>query len=260
MATILNPLPLDFYSVGKGVLHFFPKPAPGHVGPVLGYRLGDPQSFSINVEVTSEPIMSNEHDDRTSVGDLTTEKTVTITLSVRQTSDIVRAAAVMGTVGKYSQEEAMGLTVTFGEPGVYDLGDYGITINGVTIDGVDAIEGTPENGGDYLVDRRSGKVQTFTDGVMIDYDRPAITQDFATGIGSGAGLEGKVVMTGVNRQGKRSEVVIWDVSLKPSGAREFISDSEIQAIELTGTVRPVAGRKPGYEYGYEKDLPPLSAA
>lgn len=260
MATILNPLPFDTYTVGKGVVHFFPKPPAGYSGPVIGYRLGDPESVSIQVEVTTEPVMSNEHDDRASVGDLTTEKVVTLTLRIRQKSDIIRAAEVMGQNGKYHQEEGLGFTQTFAQPGVYDLGDYGITVNMVTVDGINAVEARPEDGGDYLIDKRSGKIEVFTPGLTIEWDRPEITTDFATGIASGNGMEGKVVVTMTNKQGKRSEYVTWEVNLKPSGAVEIISESEIQSSELTGTVRPVAGKKPGYEYGYVKDLPPLAAA
>lgn len=261
MATILNPLGNEYYSVGKGAVHFFPKPEGATSALVAGYRLGDPQQLSIQIEMTEEDIFSNEHDVRTKVGTLTTEQSVTGTLIVRQLSNPVRAASLMGKVGVFEQEAQTGVIVTFTDPGVYDLGHYGITVTSVMTDMAEPAEpGKPSDGGDYLIDTRSGKIEVFTPGLTLEYEVPVLSERFVTGIANGNGLVGKLVFTGVNKQGKRSEVVLYEVTLKPANGRDFVSDSEIQTVEFTFTAIPVSGKRAGFEIGYEIDLPALGEA
>lgn len=245
---ILKPLSNDYYNVGKGAIFAFLE------GERRGHRLGDPESLSFSIDETEEPIYSNEEDVKTQVGTLTSERTVNVTARIRQLSPIVRAIAVNGEVDSINQAESLGMMETFEQPGIYDLNALGIIVKSVTAGGVPAVKGLPENGGHYTIDERSGLIETYVPDVDIEYDVPAISNRFATGIASGNGMTVKLVYVGTNRQGVRSKVVVHRLKMKGNG-REFISDSEIQVVEITGVASPVAGYAPGYEIGFEQDLP-----
>lgn len=75
-----------------------------------------------------------------------------------------------------------------------------------------------------------------------------------SGIASNPSIRGELVIRGVNAEGPKSLLRIWDVEIRPASARAFISDTEFATIELTGAAYPKAGKAPGYELGEELTL------
>lgn len=75
-----------------------------------------------------------------------------------------------------------------------------------------------------------------------------------SGIASNPSIRGELVIRGVNAEGPKSLLRIWDIEIRPASARSFISDTEFATIELTGAAYPKAGKAPGYELGEELTL------
>ncbi len=72
-----------------------------------------------------------------------------------------------------------------------------------------------------------------------------------SGVASNPTLRGELVIRGVNAEGPKSLLRLWDVEIRPASARSFISDTEIATIELSGAAYPAAGKSAGYEIGEE---------
>lgn len=75
-----------------------------------------------------------------------------------------------------------------------------------------------------------------------------------SGIANNATLRGELVIRGVNAEGPKSLLRLWDVEIRPASARSFISDTEFATIELSGAAYPKAGKAAGYELGEELTL------
>ncbi|UFM66799.1 hypothetical protein LOS78_12770 [Paracoccus sp. MA] len=239
MSTILTPLD-GLYTIGKGVAHFRPRDSVSG----LFFRLGDMDNLDINVEVTETERYSNEYSVKTLSKKLIDQIKVTVTMGLAQLSDLARAAAVMGKSETYSQEAETGKTLSVSEPGIYKLDGYGIRNLDVDKSGVPAVEGV-----DYKVDPASGFFEALTSGLELTYDIPEISDRWATGIASGTGIRGTLIYRGTNAEGVRVLVVLHDVELRPSGARSYISASDIQIVNLTGTAYPVGDET--HPIGYE---------
>lgn len=252
MSSILKPLDNSLYTVGKGVLHFYPFANPNDpTSYSKGYRVGDCDSFSLKVETEALERYSNEYSVKTKVLDGITSKTATVSLTVAQMSPVMRAAAVLGEMSNFTQDAVTAATKDLAEVGVYYLGACGIT----NIDVVLTADQTPAvSGTDYMIDAESGQIEVLTAGLTVTFDAPEITDLFATGIASGKGIRGMMIYRGVNAQGAVSVTHLHDFEMKPSNDRQFISASDIQTVELTGTAYPVAGQPEGFEIGYERDL------
>lgn len=251
MSTILSPLSSGLYTVGKGVLHFYPLADIADPNSYdKGYRVGDCDSFAVQVEITEGERFSNEYSVRTLALKTLDDVKATVTISAAQLSDLIRAASLLGAEGTFSQAAAAGQSKSIAEPGVYFLGGYGITNLEVTKTGaVPAVAGV-----DYKIDAPSGQFEAMIADLDLTYDIPAIASRFATGIASGTGIRGMLIYRGVNSRGVKSLVRLHDVELRPTGGRSFISESEIQVTELSGTAYPVGGQSDGFAIGYETDL------
>lgn len=250
MSTILQPLSNGLYTVGKGVLTFFPFANENDPESISnGFRIGDCDSVSVEVEVTESERFSNEYSVKTLVLSAVDEVSATISITAAQMSELVRAASLLGKQGSFSQDAETGVTKALPKAGIYLLGGLGVKNLTVTKDGSPAVAGT-----DYLVDAPSGQIETLADDMSVTYDIPEISGQFATGVASGNGIRGRLVFRGVNSQGVKSLLTLWDVSLKPSGAREFLSESDVSTIDLEGTCAPVGGRPDGFAIGFETTL------
>ena len=75
-----------------------------------------------------------------------------------------------------------------------------------------------------------------------------------SGIANNPTLRGELIIRGVNAEGPKSLLRLWDVEIRPASARSFISDTEIATIELSGAAYPKAGKAAGYELGEELPL------
>lgn len=248
-STILNPLGRDYYSRGLGPVFLFPE------GETVGYRLGDPESVAVSFESEAgEDIVSNEYSEEFVVGSTGGKTKIKVKLVIKQLSEIVRAASLKGSLDKLDQTAATDQEFVAPSKGVYHIAGFDLQNVSVTKSaGGAAVEGT-----DYMIDVRSGMLENLTNGsITVKYDLPLISGRFATGVASGEGIKGKLTFVGLNKDGKRSMLVLNSVALKPAGSREFVS-AEIQKVELEGDAYPVAGQRAGFSVGYEVDLPALA--
>lgn len=247
--TILKPLDSGLYTNGKGVGNFFPHTAfPGLNAPFRkGVRIGDTNGISVQVAAGSERVRnSNEYATATPVLSFVGEKTTTVTISAVQMSNMILAASVMGKEEIQQQEAAAGVVVELGEPGVYKLRHF--NLENVLV--ANSSDEPAFLGDDYLIDAISGQVEPLTSGLTITYDAPEITTGFVTGIGSSDGIRGTLIFRGVNAQGVKVLVEIWDVVLRPTGALDLVVDGEEeQVVELQGTAYPVPGMPSGMAIG-----------
>lgn len=252
--TILKPLDSGLYTNGKGVWHFFPHTVfPGANIPARkGVRGGDTNGITVQVAAGSERIRNaNEYSTATAVLSFIGEKTTTVTVSAVQLSNLILSASVMGKEEVQSQASAAGVTVDLDEPGVWMMRHYSLTNVIVT----DATDTPAVIGDDYLLDTVSGQIETFKPGLTITYDAPEITTGFITGIAAGYGIRGTLTFRGVNAQGRRVQVMLYDVVLRPTGALDLVVDGEEeQVVELQGTAYPVTGQPAGMAIGWMRDI------
>lgn len=254
MGTILRPLSNGLYTPGKGVTHFFPHvTAPlSDTIPPLGYRLGDSDEVSVNIEAGEEVNReSTEYSVGTVVSSVISSQKVTVALTLLQYSNLLRAASLMGDMGVRSQTAEADVSRTLLVPGVYYLG--GTNLQNVEVTktaGGAAVEGT-----DYILDAVSGQIETLVASIKVDFDRPSLSTGFITGIASSQGIRGMLMFRGVNKQGVRPLLRLHDVQLRPSSARQLITTGATNGtIGLTGTAFPVGGKPSGQEIGYEMDI------
>lgn len=256
--TILRPLSNGFYQIPKGVCHVFPfADAEDKNSFSKGYRLGDPESVSLEVAQTKTEIKSNEYGVSTTVAEIVTETTVTLNMSIKQLSNLVRAASIGGSAGAMTQDAVTGGTLATTGKGVYTTGKLGIVNVAGTVGDIDpvaAIAGT-----DFVVHGPSGKIEALTDDpISFTYDAPAISAGdarFLAGIASGGGFRGRVEITQVNAQGVKSLIVIHDFEPSVEGARELISSgTDPVPVTLTGKCYPKPDEPAGRQIGYEVDI------
>lgn len=242
-----------FYQTPKAIAYFAAFSDPNDPTSYDTFvRLGDMDSFSIEVSVEEEEVKSNEYPVSQTVDEYETDKTTNVSMTLKQLSNVARAASIMGENGVQQQAEEMQVVKDFltAEPGTYSLDAWSVE-NVTAVDDMDAalVEGT-----DFKVDKASGMVEIMTP-CTITYDKPAISEGFISGIASGSGLRGMIVVRGVNAKGPRSMHVLKNVRLRPSGGRDLItSDTSPQSVELTGKAFPVSGGDQRYAIGYERDI------
>lgn len=257
--TILKPLDSGLYTNGKAVGTFFPHSVfPGsNVDARKGERIGDTNGISIQVAAASERTRnSNEYSTTTAVLSFVGEKTVTVTISSVMLSNLVMSAAVMGDNGLQMQAEATAVEVDLPEPGVWMMRHFSIRNVVVT-------KGAGEAaviGDDYLIDTVSGQIETLVPDLSVIYDAPEVNEGFITGIASGDGIRGTIMTRAVNAQGRRFQMMLHDVQLRPTGALDIVADGdEEQVVELSGIAYPVPGQRPGMAIGWMRDITEESA-
>lgn len=251
--TILRPLSNGLYTAPKGVAHFYEFANSLDPNSALpGVRLGDMNSFQVNVTVEKQEIDSNEYGVSTTVAERISKVSVEVTIELKQLSPVVQAASVLGRRASFAQVAAPGQTLEVSEPGVYKLAGFGVSMVNV----VDDTGLVLVNNVDYMLDSDGGQVQILTEGIrIVSYDVPAISNKFASGIASGNGIRGSITLVHTNTDGVRNVLVLNDIELTPSAAREFItSGSEPQTVTLTGKAYPVAGKPAGFEIGFIKEI------
>lgn len=252
--TILKPLDSGLYTNGKGVWNFYPHTVfPGaNVEARKGVRGGDTNGITVQVAAGSERTRnSNEYSTATAVLSFIGEKTTTVSVTAVQLSNLILSASVMGKEEKQSQAAASGVTVALDEPGVWLMRHYSITNVTVT----DATDEPAVIGDDYILDAVSGQIETLKSGLTITYDAPEISTGFITGIAAGDGIRGTLTFRGVNAQGRRVQVMLYDVVLRPTGALDLVVDGEEeQVVELQGTAYPVTGQPAGMAIGWMRDI------
>lgn len=251
MSTILKPLSSGLYTIPKGVLYLYPfADASDPESYEVGYRIGDCDAVSINIELTETERFSNEHDVKTLAKKLIDELKATFSFTAAQLSEVIRAAALMGSAGTHDQSEQLAQTKILAQPGAYWLGGYGLNNVVVTKDGAEpAVLNT-----DYMLDAASGQIETFTADMTVEYDIPEVTGKFVTGIASGTGLRGMLMYRGTNKEGVQPLLQLWDIEVRPDGERSYISESGISTQAFTGTAYPVGGKSDGFSIGFERDL------
>jgi hypothetical protein len=246
MATILKELGSENYVIGKMVFNFYEHDSAGGYKP--GQRLGSMNSFALTVTNTETEVFSNEHDNKQVVLKLVDSTKVDVTMTAAQLSLFNSAAAVQGKIDVIVQDAATGLTRTMVAAGIYKLDGY--AVKNVTV-----MTGTADpavNNTDYTIDKVSGQIETFVPDLTVTYDVPELLRD-GIGFASSTGIRGMIVGRGINAQGNKVMVELWDVELRPSGAREYVSDA-LQTVTLSGSAYPVTGKEEGYAIGVQSEI------
>lgn len=256
--TILRPLANSFYQIPKGVVHVFPfADADDKNSFSKGFRLGDPESVTIEVAQEKTEIKSNEYGTSTTVAEIITDTTVSLTMSIKQLSNLVRAASLAGSASAMTQDEVTSATLEADGAGVYTTGKLNISNVVGSIGDVDPVAAV--SGTDFVVHAASGKIEVITaDPISFTYDAPAITANdarFLAGIASGGVFRGRVEITQVNSQGVKSLLVLHDFEPSVEGSRELItSGTDPVPVTLTGKCYPKADEPAGRQIGYEVDI------
>lgn len=256
--TILKQVESGTYTNSKGVGTFAAHDVyPGANAPARkGVRIGDTNGISVQVSAATERTRnSNEYATATPILSFVGEKEITVRISSVQMTNLTLSAAVMGQQGVQMQAEATGVEVDLPEVGVWMLRHFSIQ-NVVVMKGVEEAV----LGDDYMIDTVSGQIETLVSGLSATYDAPEINEGFITGIASGDGIRGTLMFRGVNAQGRRVQMLLHDVQLRPTGQFDLVVDGEEeQVVELEGKAYPVPGQRPGMAIGWMRDITEESA-
>lgn len=250
-------LPNELYTIPKAHLLFKPS---GDEDFIL---LGDTDEITIEPTVEETERYTNEGGVRQLAVTIVTQIDAVVSFSLAQQSAINRALSLLGEVTDFTQASSIGLTEARTAPPhegeIVQLA--GPAENIVVEDGIQAVVYTLDV--DYRVDEEGGFVQLLNvpagaDGdVLITYD--AIEVLSADGlkqipIANKSENRGTLVIRGTNEVGKRVMVQLHDVQLRPSGERNYVSETDIDIIEIEGRVFRDETQPAGLELGFERDL------
>ena len=250
-------LPNELYTIPKAHLLFKPAENEDFI------LLGDTEEITIEPTVEETDVYTNEAGIRQLAITIVTQIEATVSFTLKQLSAINRALSMLGEVQDMTQAASVGLTVSRVAPAhegeIVRLA--GPAENVVVEDGIQAVVYT--EGTDYRVDYEGGFVQLLNipagaDGdVLITYDAVEILA--ADGLkliplANKSENRGTLVIRGTNEVGKRVMVTLHDVQLRPAGERNFVSDTDIDTIEIEGRVFRDETQAQGFELGFERDL------
>lgn len=255
-----KPLSNNLYSIPKAQILFKP------TGSETFELLGDADEVTIEPTIEETERFTNEAGIRLLAITIVTQIDANLSMTLVQLSDRNRALSLLGELGAATQSVGAvvvkNITAVKTDDKIYQLdGDVNVTITSIT-DGttlVSYVEGT-----DYRVDRAGGFVQ-FIDlpagadaDAIITYSRPEIlSSDKVAKIGIASKTEnrGTLVIRGTNEVGPRVMVQLHDVQIRPDGERNYISETDLDTIEVVGRVFRDENQPTGFELGFEQILP-----
>jgi len=254
-----NPLSNNLYSIPKAQILFKPQ------GSDTFELLGDSDEVTVEPTVEETERYTNEAGIRLLALTIVTQVDATVNLTLVQLNDRNRALSLLGALGAATQTAVVGkvknITAVKTDGSIYQLdGDFDVK-NVVITDGVAAetyVEGT-----DYRVDRAGGFIQFNSTpagadaDVIITYDTvEVLAADKRAKIGLANRTEnrGTLVIRGTNEVGPRLMLTLHDVQIRPSGERNYISESDFDTIEVVGRVFRDENQPTGFELGFEQEL------
>jgi hypothetical protein len=250
---MITPITGD-YTVGKGLVFFQAQ------GSAVWEEIGDVDNLDVTVEVEELERRSNQYGVAMLAHSAVTQVGGTVEMTAMQMTDRNRALGMAGDRETMSQtaETAQTMTVTgVAAGGIYML--PALSVSNVSVDDGEATATSYTLGTHYELDAEAGmlKVLSLPEGsgadMVVTYDTAEISSGLQVGIGGNPNQRGALRFRGVNDIGVRVLVDLWDVQLRPSGARSYIS-SEYASVPLTGKIFAVPGKARGYAMGMERTL------
>lgn len=255
---IFKPLSNDLYSVPKAQILFQP------AGSDAMELIGDTDEVSLEITVEETERYTNESGTRILAKTIITQVDATLNMTLVQLSDRNRALSLLGENLNVTQAAAVGQTLSLVDVDhadkIYALGALDVS-NVVVTDGA-AVPYTLDT--HYKLDAKAGFIQfiampvgadgdaeiEFDAGALVDADGLA-----KIGIASKTENRGKLIIRGTNDFGPKVMLVLHDVQLRPAGGRAYISETDLDTIEVVGRVFRDDNQAAGYELGYEQEIP-----
>jgi len=259
MAVQFAPLSNDLYSIPKAQILFRPE------GAEAFELLGDADEVTIEPTVEETERFSNEGGVRLLAKTVVTQVDALLSMTLVQLSDRNRALSLLGLLEYHTQSSTtnhtIDLTAVDYDNKIYMLEHINIT--GLVVkDGAEAV--TLTLGTDYKADTKAGFIQLINKpggsdaDLHIEYDAPAIvTGDGIAKIGLASKTEnrGTIIIRGTNEVGPQLMLQLHDVQIRPSAARNYISETDFDTIEVEGRVFRDENQAAGYELGFERTIP-----
>ncbi|WP_322893467.1 MULTISPECIES: hypothetical protein [unclassified Yoonia] len=247
----MRPLSNELYTIPKAEIFFRKSGQPAF------QNLGDADAFTLEIAVEESERYANNRGTRTLVKRTVTQVDASVSMTLVQMTAFARAASMMADAEVMSQAavQAAEFEETFAIDGIYKTPHLKIS-NLVFSDDVGPLDPQPVADVDYVLDADAGIIESITlDGMMtVSYAAAAIDGGHKSGIANNPTLRGEFMIRGVNDEGVRSLVRVWDLEVRPASARALISESDNGTIELSGSAYPVAGKPQGYSIGSEETL------
>lgn len=260
MAIQFKPLSNDLYSIPKAQILFKPD------GADAFELLGDSDEVTIEPTVEETERFTNEAGIRLLAKTIVTQVDANLNMTLVQLSDRNRALSLLGELAYDTQPATLAHNQSLVAPDhadkIYKLDHEDIDPGSVTVtDGTTLVAYTLDV--DYKIDTEAGFIQLINlplgaDGdVEITYDAVAIvTADGRAkfGIASKTENRGTVIIRGTNEVGPRVMIQLHDVQLRPSAARNYVSETDLDTIEVVGRVFRDDSQPAGFELGFERTL------
>lgn len=254
-----KPLSNDLYSIPKAQILFKPE------GQENFELLGDSDEVTIAINVEETERYTNEAGIRLLAKTIVTQVDAELSLTLVQLSDRNRALSLLGELTNEAQAADAAAVVNIADvetdDKIYQLDHFNITSITSVTDGIAAenyVEGTH-----YRVDLSGGFIQFIDkpagadDDVVVTYVAPevlAADEVRKIGIASKTENRGTLIIRGTNEVGPRSLVQLHDVQLRPDGERNYVSETDLDTIEVIGRVFRDENQATGFELGFERDL------
>lgn len=256
---IFKPLSNDLYAIPKAQIMFQP------AGTDRLELLGDTDEVTLETTVEETERYTNESGVRILAKTIVTQVDALLNMTLVQLSDRNRALSLLGEPVNTTQAAAVATVKTFADvehtDKIYALDALDVT-NVVVTDGAGAVTYVLET--DYKLDAKAGFVQLINkpvgadDDLEVTFDSTAIlaTAGLAKiGIANKTENRGKLIIRGTNEVGPKVMLVLHDVQLRPSGGRAYISETDLDTVEVEGRVFRDDSQPAGYELGYEQEIP-----
>ena len=261
MSIIFKPLSNDLYSIPKAQILFQP------LGSDRLELLGDADAVTLTPTVTETERYTNEGGIRLLAKTIVTQVDAQLGLTLVQLSNQNRALSLLGAL-EYATQSIVAdgeLTIEDVEHDdkIYQIGAMNLT-DVVVTDGAAVDPVTYVLGVDYRLDAKAGFIQFINkpagsgDDVVVEYKAPAITNEdqlAKIGIANRTENRGKLIIRGTNEVGPKVMLTLHDVQLRPTGERSYISETELDTIEVTGRVFRDDNQPAGFELGFEQLIP-----
>lgn len=256
---IFKPLSNDLYAIPKAQIMFKPQ------GSSAFELLGDTDDVNLEATVEETERYTNEAGVRILAKTIVTQVDALLSMTLVQLSDRNRALSLLGEPVNVTQSAVAAGTVTIEDADytdkIYPLGALNVS-DVVVTDGAGTTTLTIDV--DYKLDAKAGFIQLINkpvgadDDVEVEFDAPAIVDADGLakiGIANKTENRGTLIIRGTNEVGPKVMLVLHDVQLRPSGGRAYISETDLDTIEVEGRVFRDENQPAGFELGYEQEIP-----
>ena len=249
------PLSSNFYSIPKATIFFKP------TGALIFELLGDADTVEIATEIEETDRFTNECGLRTKVRTVVTQLDLTLSMSLAQLSPFNRGLSLLADSVAHTQSADPAHTQTIiggGVLGIYELDSSFLSSLSVTDGDVSPVSYVLNT--NYKIDLLGGYIQIILipGGADADldltYDIDAVVagdEKDKIGIGNNSDIRGAMVIRGTGDVGPNVKLKLHDVQLRPSGARNYISETDFDIIELEGNIFRDDTQPSGFELGEE---------